>query len=142
MLTLNPGLGQGEFDLTEARLSIGEAARRAGLNVSAIRFYEREGLLPEPERTGGQRRFGADTVERLRIIDVAKRAGFSLDQVRTLLASVDRGAPVHEQLQVLASRKLPEVNALIERAQAMSDWLTAASQCRCERLENCVLFAA
>jgi DNA-binding transcriptional MerR regulator len=128
--------------LTEARLSIGDVAERAGVSVSAIRFYEREGLLPEPERTGGQRRFGEETVERLRIIDVAKQAGFSLDQVRALLSSTDRGDPLHEQLQALASRKLPEVNALIERAQTMSDWLMAASQCRCKSLQSCALFAA
>jgi MerR family redox-sensitive transcriptional activator SoxR len=127
--------------MTDAKLSIGEVARRAGVNVSAIRFYEREGLLPEPERTGGQRRFGEDTVKRLGIIDVAKRAGFSLDEVRDLLSSVDRGDPSHEQLQALATRKLPEVDALIERAQTMRGWLTAASRCDCETLESCVLFA-
>jgi DNA-binding transcriptional MerR regulator len=128
--------------LTDARLSIGEVARRAGLNVSAIRFYEREGLLPEPERTGGQRRFGEETVERLRIIDVAKQAGFSLDQVRSLLSFADRGDPVHEQLQALARSKLPEVNASIERARETRDWLTVADQCRCESLQSCALFAA
>lgn len=79
---------------------------------------------------------------RLSIGDVAKQAEFSLDQVRTLLSSTDRGNPLHEQLQALAGRKLPEVNALIERAQTMSDWLTVASQCRCRSLQSCALFAA
>ena len=82
--------------MKDRTLGIGEVARRVGINVSAIRFYEREGLLPEPERAGGQRRFGEDTVERLRVIDVAKRAGFSLEQVRILLASIDQGASAHE----------------------------------------------
>lgn len=128
--------------MTDATLTIGEVAEQAKINVSAIRFYERNGLLPEAERVSGQRRFAADTVRRLGIIDVAKQAGFSLDEVRVLLDSIDRGAPAHEQLQALAARKLPEVDALIERAQAMRDWLTTASGCGCESLDECALFDA
>lgn len=124
----------------EAALSIGQVAEQAGVSVSAIRFYERNGLLPEPERLGGKRRFAADTVQRLAVIDVAKRAGFSLDQVRVLLDSIDQGAPAHEQLQALAARKLSEVEALIERTEAMRDWLTAASGCGCDSLGDCALF--
>jgi MerR family redox-sensitive transcriptional activator SoxR len=124
----------------EATLSIGQVAEQAGLSVSAIRFYERNGLLPEPERVGGKRRFAEDTVQRLGTIDVAKQAGFSLDEVRVLLDSIDQGAPAHEQLQALAARKLPEVEALIERAEAMRDWLTTASGCACDSLGDCALF--
>ncbi|HEV7400132.1 MAG TPA: MerR family transcriptional regulator [Solirubrobacterales bacterium] len=127
--------------MAEATLSIGEVARRDGVNASAIRFYERKGLLPEPERTGGQRRFGEDTVQRLKTIAIAKRAGFSLDEIRALLSSVDRGAPAYEQLQALATGKLPELDELIERAQAMRAWLTVASRCGCASLESCALFA-
>lgn len=128
--------------MTEATLGIGEVAERAGVSVSAIRFYEREGLLPEAERVGGQRRFARETVRRLGVIEVAKQAGFSLREVGILLAAVDEGAPAHEQLQALAARKLPEVDALIERAEAMRGWLTVASACGCESLEDCGLFAA
>jgi len=126
--------------LTEAALGIGEVAREASVSVSAIRFYEREGLLPEAERVGGKRRFKPDVVRRLRVIDVAKQAGFSLDEVRALLDSIDRGAPAHEELQALAVRKLPEMDALIERARAMRGWLEIASACGCESLESCGLF--
>jgi MerR family redox-sensitive transcriptional activator SoxR len=127
--------------LTEATFGIGEVAREAGVSVSAIRFYEREGLLPEAERMGGKRRFGPDAVKRLQVIDVAKQAGFSLEEIRALLDSIDRGAPAHEELQALAGRKLPEIDALIERARAMRDWLAVASACGCESLEDCPLFA-
>ncbi len=125
----------------EATLSIGEVADQAGVSVSAIRYYERRGLLPEAERVGGQRRFGVEAMRRLGIIEVAKQAGFSLDEVTVLLSSIDRGTPAYEQLQALAARKLPEVEALIERARAMRDWLTAASVCGCDSLEDCGLFA-
>jgi MerR family transcriptional regulator, redox-sensitive transcriptional activator SoxR len=128
--------------MTEATLSIGDVAKRAGCSVSAIRFYEREGLLPEAGRVGGQRRFTEETITRLGIIDVAKQAGFSLEEVGVLLTSIDEGAPAHEQLQALAARKLPEVDALIARAQSMREWLTVASDCGCDSLESCALFMA
>jgi MerR family redox-sensitive transcriptional activator SoxR len=126
--------------MSEATLSIGEVAEKAGVSVSAIRYYERNGLLPEAERVGGRRRFGEETVQRLGIVDVAKQAGFSLDEVGTLLASIDAGAPAHEQLQALANCKLPQVDALIERAQRMRDWLVVARECGCVSLEDCGLF--
>lgn len=126
--------------MSKEELSIGEVAARAGVSASAIRFYERRGLLPEPERVGGRRRYTGAVVRRLGIVDVAKRAGFSLDEIAVLLSSTDEGAPAHEQLRGLASRKLPEVDALIERAQRMRGWLSLAGECRCETLDACPLF--
>jgi MerR family redox-sensitive transcriptional activator SoxR len=127
--------------MRDATLSIGEVATAAHVSASAIRFYERNGLLPEAERASGKRRFGPDAVRRLGIIDVAKQAGFSLEEIRTLLNSIDRGAPAHEELQALAVRKLPEVEVLLEQARAMRDWLIVASVCGCESLEDCGLFS-
>lgn len=127
--------------MAKSTIGIGEVATKANVSVSAIRFYEREGLLPEAERVGGKRRFGADAVRRLGVIDVAKQAGFSLDEIRALLDSIDQGAPAHEELQALAASKLPEMDALIERTRAMRDWLAMASACGCESLEDCALFA-
>jgi MerR family transcriptional regulator, redox-sensitive transcriptional activator SoxR len=126
--------------MSETTLTIGEAAELAGVNSSAIRYYERVGLIPPPERVSGQCRYEEAVVERLRAIGVAKEAGFSLDEIRTLLESVDRGEPAHEQLRALAERKLPEVDALIDRAQAMREWLSTATRCGCDSLEACRLF--
>ncbi|MBB4661792.1 MerR family transcriptional regulator [Conexibacter arvalis] len=117
-------------------LTIGDVARQAGVKTSAIRYYERVGVLPEPDRIAGQRRYSAETVRRLHVIDVAKRAGFSLDEVRELLDS-DRAS---DALRELARRKLPDVRALIERATAMQAWLATASSCGCPTLEVCELF--
>lgn len=127
--------------MAEEALSIGEVAARAGVSASAIRFYERRGLLPEPERVAGQRRYRPTTVKRLGIIAAAKRCGFSLNEISALLASADARIPVHEELRRLAARKLPEVDALIDRAQTMRGWLTVASDCTCETLDACALFA-
>ncbi len=121
-------------------LTIGEVARRAGLTTSAIRYYESIGVLPEPAREHGQRRYADETVRRLEIVEVAKRAGFSLDEARVLPAGADDGGPASVRLRELAQRKLPEVDALIRRAAAMRAWLQAATACDCETLDVCALF--
>jgi MerR family redox-sensitive transcriptional activator SoxR len=127
--------------MDDATLTIGQVAQRAGLNVSAIRYYEAQGLLPEAPRLSGQRRYTEETLARLGVIDIAKRAGFSLDDIRTLLTASDAGEPAHTQLQELARRKLPEVEELIARADAVRRWLTTATGCGCETLDVCALFA-
>ncbi len=119
----------------EETLTIGQLADRAGVAPSAIRFYERSGVLPAPARVGGQRRYGAQDVRRLEVLGVAKRAGFTLEETRVLLAS-------GEPLRALAARKLPEVEALIARAEEMRSWLLAASGCECPTLDVCALFDA
>jgi len=124
----------------DATLTIGEVARRAGLTTSAIRYYESIGVLPEPPREHGQRRYTDETVRRLEIVEVAKRAGFSLDEARVLPAGADDGGPASVRLRELAQRKLPEVDALIRRAAAMRAWLQAATACDCETLDVCALF--
>jgi MerR family redox-sensitive transcriptional activator SoxR len=124
----------------DATLTIGEVARRAGLNTSAIRYYEARGVLPEPERESGRRRYTEETLRRLHVIEVAKQAGFTLDEARTLLTSADDGTAASAQIRELAHRKLPDVDALIARAQAMREWLQTATGCTCETLDVCGLF--
>jgi MerR family redox-sensitive transcriptional activator SoxR len=121
-----------------AMLSIGQVASEAGVRTSSIRYYESVGVLPEPERQGGQRRYGPDAVQRLKVIDVAQQAGFSLSEIRELLESSE--GEVSERLKALAQRKLPEVEELIARAQAMKAWLETATGCNCSTLDVCALF--
>jgi MerR family redox-sensitive transcriptional activator SoxR len=124
----------------EATLSIGQVARTVGIRTSAIRYYERVGVLPEPERESGQRRYSPETVRRLQILGIAQRAGFTLDEAAVLLGTRNGGTPANEQLRALAQQKLPEVDALIARAQAMRDWLATATGCNCQTLDVCALF--
>jgi DNA-binding transcriptional MerR regulator len=67
-------------------MPIGEVAERAGMSASRIRFYEARGLLPAPDRAGGKRRYGEEVLRRLEIIDAAQRVGFTLEEIRDLLA--------------------------------------------------------
>jgi MerR family redox-sensitive transcriptional activator SoxR len=120
------------------RMTIGEAARRAGVKAATLRYYELVGVLPEPERVSGQRRYGAEVLRRLEIIDVAQRAGCSLEEIRDLLSAADENATA--RLRALAERKLPEMEALIARARAAHRWFAEASACDCETLDVCGLF--
>jgi MerR family redox-sensitive transcriptional activator SoxR len=122
----------------DEKLRIGEVAERAGVRKSAIRYYEQIGLLPEADRVSGQRVYDPSILRRLALIDVSQRAGLSLDEIREL---IDAGSePISEQLQALAVRKLPDVEALIERAEAMRDWLKTAEGCGCQTIDECGLF--
>jgi MerR family redox-sensitive transcriptional activator SoxR len=119
-------------------LSIGEVARRAGVKATTVRYYESLGVLPAPERVSGHRRYTVDVLRRLAIIDVAQRAGFSLEEIAELFAAAD--APAYEQLRALSERKLPAIRDLITRAQAVQRWLEVASACECQTLDVCGLF--
>jgi MerR family redox-sensitive transcriptional activator SoxR len=120
------------------QLTIGEVARRAGIKATTVRYYESLGVLPEPDRVSGQRRYTIDVLRRLAIIDVAQRAGCSLDEIRELFDAVDE--PASRRLRALAERKLPQIEALIQRAQAVHRWLDVASACECDTLDACALF--
>jgi MerR family redox-sensitive transcriptional activator SoxR len=119
-------------------MAIGEVAARAGMSTSRIRYYEARGLLPEPERAAGKRRYGEDVLRRLSIIDAAQRVGFTLEEIRDLLGSRDELA--HERLRDLALLKLPELDDLIARATSVRRLLKICSTCDCESIDVCHMF--
>lgn len=121
--------------------SIGEVARRASLHPSAIRFYERIGLLPAPARVSGRRRYTPAILRHLALIDVARRAGFRLQEIRSLRAIETSSTTPSRRWRALAARKLPEVDALIARAE-MKRLLLEGAACDCRRLDDCRLLDA
>src|SRR4051794_31606166 len=123
-------------------LTIGEVARRAGLATSSIRYYERIGLLDEPDRLHGQRRYDAAVLGKLGFIGVAQSAGFKLAEIKVLMGGVDSAAGMGDHMRSLSSRKLDEVEALLERTKAMKGWLEVAQQCGCASPDECRLFPA
>src|SRR3954462_12990367 len=124
----------------ESLLTIGQVAERAGVNTSHIRFYERVGVLPEPERVGGRRRYREEVLHRLSIIDVAQRAGLTLEEIAPLTGPDNRSADAGRHIRRLADDKLPHVDALIARAQAVRHWLEVAQSCDCASVDVCGLF--
>src|SRR6266850_5172029 len=120
-----------------ANITIGEVARRAGLRASAIRYYEKIGLLPKTERIGGQRRYEPGVVNYLAVIDVAKRAGFRVDEIRHLFHRFGKGIPAFHRWQGLAQHKITEMDDLIASARKMKRLLQKADRCKCLELEDC-----
>src|SRR3981189_2410944 len=102
-----------------ANMTIGEVARRAGLQASAIRYYEKIGLLPKTQRTGGQRRYEPGVFNYFEVTDVAKRAGFRIEKVKNLCQGVGQGSPAFRRWQSLAQCKITEMDDLIARAKKM-----------------------
>jgi MerR family redox-sensitive transcriptional activator SoxR len=125
-----------------SKLTIGEVARRAGVRASAIRYYEGEGLLPEPARAGGQRRYGPEVLNRLAIIGGAQRAGFTIAEIRTLLHGFPAGTPASVRWRVLADPKIAEVDERIARALEMRGLLERARECACTDMEDCLTLAS
>ena len=124
-------------------MSIGQVASRAGVRPSALRYYESVGLLPPPERKNGRRRYDGEVLrevlDRLAVVRVAQQAGFTISEIRMLLDGFAEDTPPSERWRVLAQAKLPEVEALVERALGMRDLLERGLRCECLRLEECAL---
>src|SRR5215208_2480518 len=120
-------------------MSTGKVAERTGVRPSALRYYESVGVLPPPERVSGRRRYDGEVLELLAVIRVAQQAGFTMAEVRTLLHGFSADTPPSTRWRELASRKLPEVEALIQRALGMKRLLERGLRCDCLRLEDCAL---
>lgn len=114
-------------------LPIGEIAMRAGLRTSAVRYYERLGLLPAPERRNGRRQYVESVMDRLAVIRFARETGFTLREIRELLA----GRPYSSRLRRMAGAKVVELDEQIARARAMQAVLKMALGCNCLSMEEC-----
>lgn len=103
-----------------ARLKTGELAKRAGVNVETLRFYERKGLLPEPpRRESGYREYPEESVDRIRFIKRAQDLGFSLVEIQELLALRVRPNASCAEIKSRAKKKIAEVQRKIVDLQAI-----------------------
>lgn len=119
-----------------ATYSIGEVAKQVGLSTSALRYYETLGLLPAPERVSGRRRYDQDALDRLAMIDVAQRAGFTLREARILLDGLQADTPPTNEWRELAQHKLSEIEELLARTAAMRALLHTWLECDCLSLKD------
>jgi MerR family transcriptional regulator, redox-sensitive transcriptional activator SoxR len=119
-------------------MKIGELAHRAGLRPSAIRYYEKLGLLASPHRAGGQRRYSPDALDRVLLIRFAAEMGFSLPEIKLFLSGLRDNAPVGPRWKKLATKKLSEVENGIARALRFKALLQQLQHCHCASLKQCV----
>jgi MerR family transcriptional regulator, redox-sensitive transcriptional activator SoxR len=122
-------------------MTIGELAERGGVRTSTLRYYEDEGLLRPATRVSGQRRYDESSVEALTVIRFCRTLGFSLDEIRTLLA-VPRSTRKRTQWRELVEAKLGELDQGIARAKAMQKILRMSRDCDCVELEQCAALCA
>lgn len=123
-------------------LTIGEAARLAGVPASTLRYWETAGLLEAPRRVGGKRRYGREGLQQIEMVALAKRAGFTLAEIRVILSGISGKTPPPEVWRSLASAKLPEVEQTLAEAEAMKKILEAGLRCECLSLEDCLAIGA
>lgn len=103
---------------------IGELANAGGVPVSTIRYYERRGLIDAPKRSAGNYRvFGEDSLKRLRFIQAAQKAGFTLSNIETLLQLTSDSRNTCQCVQTLIEERLDGVRKQLRQLEITKDWL-------------------
>jgi MerR family redox-sensitive transcriptional activator SoxR len=118
-------------------LLIGEVARRAGLSTSALRYYEKAGLLPPPSRVSKRRIYEAKVLGRIRVILLTLDAGFTVKETKTFLSGFPTTTTPAERWRALAAKKLAELEAQMTRLTQMQSILRDSFRCHCMRMEDC-----
>ena len=126
--------------MSTRELSVGEVARRSGVAVSALHFYERKGLIHSQRTAGNQRRFQSDVLRRLALIQAAQRVGMPLQAVAERLAELPEGrAPSKADWAKMSARWRRELDERIATLQFMRDQLSDCIGCGCLSLKRCGL---
>jgi len=122
-------------------LSVGEVARRAGVPVSTIHFYETKGLIASTRNPGNQRRFAAVVLRYIAIIKVAQRTGIPLEEIKTALSRYPPGSKLTAaQWRALSSHWRKDLDERITRLQRLRDELDTCIGCGCLSLTKCPLY--
>ena len=122
-------------------MKIGELARKGGVGVETVRYYQRRALLDEPSRAGGVRRYGNDDVRRLRFIRAAQGAGFTLEEIGELLALDSTGE--RDRARVIASNRIAKLDPEIARLRAARTALARlATECSTGTAGPCPIISA
>ena len=121
-------------------LSIGDVARRSGVAPSALRFYERRGLIASTRTDGNQRRYDRAVLRRVALVQAGRAAGISLVEIRAALASLPTSrTPSRRDWERLSSRWRNDLDARIETLQALRERLTTCIGCGCLSIDRCEL---
>lgn len=116
---------------------VGEIARRAGVAVSTIHYYERIGLLPPSQRVNGKRRYELPILRKLALIRLGQQAGLRIAEIQTLVHDFPSDTPPSERWQAIAPQKIRELDALLVEIQAQKALLEQTRECHCTSLDDC-----
>ncbi|MEU1623911.1 redox-sensitive transcriptional activator SoxR [Streptomyces sp. NPDC020096] len=121
-------------------LTIGELSQRSGVPASALRFYERQGLIDSRRTSGNQRRYSRDTLRRVAFIRVSQRVGIPLATIREALSVLPEGrTPSKEDWACVSEHWRQDLTARIEQMTKLLNNLTDCIGCGCLTLERCAL---
>jgi MerR family redox-sensitive transcriptional activator SoxR len=120
------------------QLTVSQVARQVGLRPSAIRYYERIGVLTPAQRVRGQRRYDVSALHRLAVIQRARQTGFTLPEIRELFFGFREATPASRRWKTLSQRKLVELDSQLEHIRSMQRLIRKLMQnCHCKTLEEC-----
>ena len=123
------------------RLSIGELADRTGLSVSAIRYYESQGLVTAERNAGGQRRFMRSDIRRLSFVLITQQIGFTIEQIRDQLQTLPLERTPNKQDWTRISRDIRRaLDQKIDTLNQLRDQLDGCIGCGCLSLQRCKLY--
>jgi len=129
--------------MAEAALSVGQVAKRCGVKVSTLHFYEDKGLIHSTRNAGNQRRYRKDVLRRVSLIKAAQKMGITLEEVRQALEKLpDNRTPNQKDWQKLASAWKKELNARIAYLEKMRDYMTGCIGCGCLSMTRCPIYNA
>ncbi|SBS29518.1 Redox-sensitive transcriptional activator SoxR [Marinomonas spartinae] len=127
--------------MKKEELTVGYMAKRCGVNVSTLHFYEEKGLIKSWRNQGNQRRYHRDTLRRISVIKAAQKIGITLDNIKHALDSLpENRTPTKEDWQLLASNWNEELNARIAYLENLRDSLTSCIGCGCLSLTQCPIY--
>ncbi len=122
----------------EEQLSVGQVAGRSGVNVSALHFYERQGLIFSVRTAGNQRRYDRSVLRRVAVIRAAQRAGIPLALIAEVFAELpDDGVPSQDDWRRLSAAWQPELDARITALEKLRGSLSGCIGCGCLTLAEC-----
>ena len=123
-----------------AELSIGEVSARSGVAASALRFYEREGLIASMRTEGNQRRYDRAVLRRIAFIQAGRAAGVALAEIQRAIDGLPRSrTPSRKDWERLSNRWRDDLDARIETLQSLRDRLTTCIGCGCPSIDQCDL---
>ncbi|MDQ3877387.1 MAG: redox-sensitive transcriptional activator SoxR [Actinomycetota bacterium] len=124
--------------MTLDSMTVGEVARRSGFAPSAVRFYEREGLIEASRTDGGQRRFHRSVLRRLAFIGAARHVGLSLDEIKAALDELPRSrTPTRADWSRISKMWRHRLDAEIDALVALRNGLDSCIGCGCLSLQRC-----
>ena len=126
--------------MASAPLTIGALSERSGVATSALRYYERQGLIHAERTTGNQRRYQRSTLRRVAFIRSAQRVGLTLEEIAGALQTLPEGrTPTKSDWARLSRDWRPRIDAQIERLERLRDKLDGCIGCGCLSLRTCAL---